>query len=107
MEAGDPYDAVIGALRATGIEARLEGAATGAMMIMACHRDREVRITDLDPPLPENPQNLTGWWVGVYQLDADGHPLTDSPGREEDFAPEDVAGLVTWTANVLRLPSGS
>mgnify|MGYP001424438070 CR=1 FL=1 len=104
MDARDRYDAAIGALRAAGIEAHLEGAAAGAAAIMARHHDRELRITDLDPPLPENPQDLTGWWAGVYQLDADGHPLTDDPQREEDFAPEDLAGLVTWTTSVLLLP---
>ncbi|WP_181785662.1 hypothetical protein [Streptomyces phytophilus] len=99
MNSQDRYDTLIAALRAAGIQARLEGAAMGAAMILARRGDREIRITDTDPPLPENPQDLTGWWVGVYGLDTEGEPLADGPEQEKDFAPEDIAGLVAWTTS--------
>ncbi|MER7063949.1 hypothetical protein [Streptomyces albidoflavus] len=88
------YDDAITALRTAGVDASHEMLGIGYTAITARRGDFEIRITDLDGPLPDDPSELTGWWACLYRDPG------DAPTDQRDFAPADVDGMAAWLTTV-------
>lgn len=86
------YDDVITTLRSAGLDARHEMLGIGYSAIIVRRSSGEIRVTDLDGPLPDGRSDLTGWWAALYPI-----PGFD-PTEQRDFAPDDIEGMAAWLA---------